>query len=341
MEMMRLRPFGQKRKTYFYGVAGFVLAAHVVVGSMIYVMPPELEEAVGDSALGEINVVEFKSIMTDAVIMIEDTAAVEAEPPETFESDWTAESIPPEMEPLPPIESLLPPPVAIEDPEEPIFTDEPISAEEPIGAEEPINTEEPLIAPDPTPTTTHQVKEAQPEKVTPKTPTVTEKKKVQATKPKPRQAPKSTVKKKTPPKQVTKPAPAPVVKQPEPRPEPPRAEPVTPPKRRGLLDKMRNKSSAPAKPKSEPYVAATWQQRPPPYYPYEQRKQGIEGTAHVRVSIDTRGRITSSRLVRSSGNAQLDQAAMISVKKGVLSPARRGERTVASEMLVPFEFYLP
>ena len=38
---------------------------------------------------------------------------------------------------------------------------------------------------------------------------------------------------------------------------------------------------------------------------------------------------------------KLDQAALISVKKGVLSPARRGDRPVPSEMLVPFEFYLP
>ena len=80
-------------------------------------------------------------------------------------------------------------------------------------------------------------------------------------------------------------------------------------------------------------------QAPPPFYPYEQRKRGIEGTAHVRVFISSSGRITTARLVKSTGNAQLDKAALVSVKKGTMNPARRGGRAVSSEMIVPFEFY--
>ena len=105
--------------------------------------------------------------------------------------------------------------------------------------------------------------------------------------------------------------------------------------RRGLLDR---RSSAP-KTQPEKLVHASWRKRPPPFYPYEQRKRGIEGSAHVRVNISSSGRITSARLVKSAGNVELDKAALLSVKKGSMNPARRGGRAVSSEMIVPFEFY--
>ena len=57
--LTRPRPFGRRRKTYFYGVASLVLAAHVVIGGMIYVMP---ETTAGDAPeLAEmgIDLVEF------------------------------------------------------------------------------------------------------------------------------------------------------------------------------------------------------------------------------------------------------------------------------------------
>ena len=316
MPLTPVKPFGVKRKTYFYGVAGSVLAAHVVVGAIVRVMPPEPEEPA--EGLGvEMQIIERlvpdTVVESSAVRMLERDADEEHVELPVFDPVLDGSPVaPPEVEPLGPTETVLPE-VVPEDPAPPV---------DPTPPED---------EPAPTPT------EATPEEASPppakKTPT-----------PKPAASKSPPVKKKPtsqpksrPPVKKSVPAPKP----PEPKPEEiARAIPVEPPTsgRKGLLSKIRNKSNSSPAP-SEKYVRASWRKRPPPYYPYEQRKRGIEGTAHVRVSIDSRGRITAARLVKSTGNAQLDQAALLSVKKGVMNPARRGDRAVASEMIVPFEFY--
>ena len=144
-----------------------------------------------------------------------------------------------------------------------------------------------------------------------------------------------------PVKKKVSPRPAPKPPKPVAKPEPKRAVPVAKPSggtvRRGMLD--RNRSRTAPKAASTKYVQPSWRKRPPPFYPNEERKRGIEGTAHVRVSISSTGRITSARLVKSTGNKTLDRAALTSVKKGTMNPARRGSSAVSSEMIVPFEFY--
>ncbi|MFT5104870.1 MAG: hypothetical protein ACI9UA_000488 [Pseudoalteromonas tetraodonis] len=89
MTLTRLRPFGQRRKTYFYGVAGFVLAAHVVVGGIIYVMPPALDEIAPPAVGVEMQIVEHlladDAIETGEVELIE---TVETPPdPEVGQGD--------------------------------------------------------------------------------------------------------------------------------------------------------------------------------------------------------------------------------------------------------------
>ena len=314
MELMRLRPFGKRKKTYFYTVASLVLAAHVVVGAIFHVMPPEFDEP-GSMIPVEVQMVD--QLLPDAVIessavqMVEDPVEKEEELP-IFVPVWQGSPTAPDLEPLGPTESELPD-VVIEGPE---IGPTPIS--EAVPEKTPATTEETPAAEKPTP------------------PPVANRKATPVSNKPP------ASKRKTPAQKIaSKP---PVKDAPPPRVDPgiERAIPVQPKSsgRTGLLNRMRNKPTEKRR-DSGAYVAARWSKRPPPYYPYEARKNGIEGTAHVRVSIDSRGRITSSRIVKSAGDSLLDRAAMASVTKGILDPATRGGRAVASEMLVPFEFYLP
>ncbi len=56
-------------------------------------------------------------------------------------------------------------------------------------------------------------------------------------------------------------------------------------------------------------------------YPPSAERQGISGTAEVRFTLDRSGQVISASLVRSSGNALLDQAALATVRPGSSLPA--------------------
>ena len=316
--MTRLRPFGARRKTYFYGVAGFVLAAHVVVGAIFHVMPPE-DDGAGTIVPVEVQIVDHlipdEVVESSAVKMIEEPEPEEEEELPIFTPVWEGSAVAPEPEPIGPTESVLPE-VVVEE----TATVEAETVAKPKG---------PSVSP------------ATEKKVATTPPPATKRKAATTLK-------KPPVKTKEPPVKSTKSAPPvkkpPVVKKaPEPEPEIQRAVPVPSSNgRTGMLNRLRSRSSSrAARSGSGPYVAAHWSKRPPPYYPHEAQKRGIEGTAHVRVSIDSRGKITAARITKSAGNSLLDRAALASVRKGVLNPATRGGRGVPSEMLVPFEFYLP
>ncbi|MGI9242858.1 MAG: TonB family protein [Verrucomicrobiales bacterium] len=323
MTLTKLKPFGARRKTYFYGVAGFVLAGHVVVGAIFHVMPPEFDEP-GTIVPVEVQIVDHllpdEVVESSAVRIVEESAPEEEEAP-VFVPVWEPSPIAPELEPLGPTETVLPEVVLDEGAAEPVV-------EDPTPA---VVTEIPVPVKETTPPPERR-KKPEPKSNTPP---------VKKNRPEPRKV------ESTPPKERPSAAEARPVAPPEPEIE--RAIPVAPRTggRTGMLNRLRNKSDtrprtrSDSRTRNEPCVAASWSKRPPPYYPYEARKRGIEGTAHVRVSIDSSGRITAARLSKSSGDKLLDQAAMASVRKGVLKPARRGGRSVSSEMLVPFEFYLP
>ena len=76
-------------------------------------------------------------------------------------------------------------------------------------------------------------------------------------------------------------------------------------------------------------------------YPKDALELGIEGKAVVRLSIDARGRITSSKVDPSSGYAVLDGAALEMVRKThplvTLPPALRGR---SFEVAVPVIFQM-
>lgn len=59
----------------------------------------------------------------------------------------------------------------------------------------------------------------------------------------------------------------------------------------------------------------------PPVYPESARKDKIEGTAQIETVIDENGDVTEPKVVKSSGNGDLDQAALDSVSRWKFKPA--------------------
>jgi protein TonB len=81
-----------------------------------------------------------------------------------------------------------------------------------------------------------------------------------------------------------------------------------------------------------------YQIRPP--YPASARQQGIQGTALLRVYVDTDGRVTSVSVARSAGHADLDQAAADAVRQWRFEPGRKGDEPVGMWVQLPVEFRL-
>lgn len=56
-------------------------------------------------------------------------------------------------------------------------------------------------------------------------------------------------------------------------------------------------------------------------YPARAKSKGEEGTVQVAFTIDPSGRVTSSRVARSSGNPELDKAALDMLRRASPVPA--------------------
>ena len=65
-------------------------------------------------------------------------------------------------------------------------------------------------------------------------------------------------------------------------------------------------------------------------YPARAERRGQVGTAEVFLTIDRQGRLLDSRIVRGSGNAELDEEALAVLKRAepffTPPPAMRGDR---------------
>lgn len=77
-----------------------------------------------------------------------------------------------------------------------------------------------------------------------------------------------------------------------------------------------------------------------PEYPRLAVRRGYEGTVLLRVHILHDGRVEAVEIEESSGHHILDRAARKAVRTWRFTPARRGERPVASWALVPITFKL-
>lgn len=81
-------------------------------------------------------------------------------------------------------------------------------------------------------------------------------------------------------------------------------------------------------------------QNPAPRYPLQARIRGWEGTVLIQAWVAPSGGAGSARVIRSSGHAILDQAALAAVKGWRFQPARRGRTAVDSVVEVPITFRL-
>ncbi len=79
---------------------------------------------------------------------------------------------------------------------------------------------------------------------------------------------------------------------------------------------------------------------PQPEYPVEALQQELEGRVVLRVAIDSSGKVTAASVLRSSGYANLDQAAHQTVKRWRFDPPRRLGIAVRTEIAVPINFQI-
>jgi periplasmic protein TonB len=77
-----------------------------------------------------------------------------------------------------------------------------------------------------------------------------------------------------------------------------------------------------------------------PRYPESARRQGVEGTALLKVRVTEQGRVEAVQLERSAGHPDLDQAAIEAVRRWRFEPARRGKQPMAVWALIPVMFKL-
>ncbi|MEX1041695.1 MAG: energy transducer TonB [Pirellulaceae bacterium] len=77
---------------------------------------------------------------------------------------------------------------------------------------------------------------------------------------------------------------------------------------------------------------------PPPRFPPEALAQGWYGTVVLRIAISAAGQVEDVRVIRSSGYAILDQAAVEAVRQWRGLAATRGGRPVATVEVLPIRF---
>ena len=78
----------------------------------------------------------------------------------------------------------------------------------------------------------------------------------------------------------------------------------------------------------------------PPKYPPEEARRGIQGTTILIVSIDASGGVLDVEVERSSGNRNLDRAAVQAARRWKFNPEVRNGQKVASRVRVPVDFKL-
>jgi protein TonB len=89
-----------------------------------------------------------------------------------------------------------------------------------------------------------------------------------------------------------------------------------------------------------PSYDADYLNNAPPRYPAVARRLKLQGTATIRVLVDTDGHPQRVHLERTSGFEVLDEAALEAVHHWTFVPARQGTAPVAAEVDVPLTFRL-
>ncbi len=79
---------------------------------------------------------------------------------------------------------------------------------------------------------------------------------------------------------------------------------------------------------------------PQPDYPELARQAGIEGNAVVEALVDVDGKIIDAKILKSSGNEALDQAAVKAAQNARFTPAKQRDMFVRVWVSIPFRFTL-
>ena len=74
--------------------------------------------------------------------------------------------------------------------------------------------------------------------------------------------------------------------------------------------------------------------------PAEEQRRGITGTVILILSYDVSGVVTNVEVEQSSGNRNLDRAAVTAAKRWKINPGSRGGVRVAGQAKVPVAFTL-
>lgn len=77
---------------------------------------------------------------------------------------------------------------------------------------------------------------------------------------------------------------------------------------------------------------------PPPPYPQRARTAKAEGAVTVRVTVSAEGKVLGCSLHRSTGNTDLDQAALKAVRRWRFTPGMSAAKPVQSDVLVRVVF---
>lgn len=77
-----------------------------------------------------------------------------------------------------------------------------------------------------------------------------------------------------------------------------------------------------------------------PRYPETARRQGVEGTTVLKVSVSDKGLVDEVLVERSAGYRDLDLAALEAVRQWRFEPAKQGRQAVAVWVMLPVRFTL-
>lgn len=77
---------------------------------------------------------------------------------------------------------------------------------------------------------------------------------------------------------------------------------------------------------------------PAPRYPQDAMRTGAGGTVRVKVSVAADGSVAQLELVESSGNRQLDRAALEALHRWTFRPAMHNGQPASADVVVPIVF---
>ncbi len=77
-----------------------------------------------------------------------------------------------------------------------------------------------------------------------------------------------------------------------------------------------------------------------PVYPEDARKKGREGMTVLKVTIDESGKVSDTKILRSSGWASLDSSAVTAARGFMFKPGKKDGKAVKVIMTIPFLFRL-